>query len=499
MCNLGYTGNSLAALACARRGLFERVVDDETKAKAMTGNTSAVESHGMTRIPDRQANATCAEDIRALKARDNWTNFGFIAQVYLIIAATIVAALWSYAAIAEAGLSWWWNIPATVVAVAIVGASQHQLGGITHEGTHYILFADRRLNEFASDWLGAFPIYTSTYAFRLHHLSHHQFVNDPERDPNFGQAHESGHWLDFPIAHIDFLFAIGRQLNPVRLFSYIIARAKYSALGVDTNPYADPDKPGWPWAIRLGVLFMVAMPFLHVALLSMGAAGLAERWIVSTLALGILGISWAALMAYYLVIPDDAFAQSRIDPVVSHRWTTISRITYMALVYAALTAIEYVTSVPTWGYFALLWILPLFTTFPLFMILREWIQHGNADRGRYTNSRIFIVNPFLRYAVFPFGMDYHLPHHINASVPHYRLKDLHDYLMQRDAKYAAQALVVEGWRQHARTEAPGIVDVLGPRFTPQGNIAHVDDETLAEADVNDKAAIAAHVEASRQA
>ena len=85
-----------------------------------------------------------AEDIRALKARDNWTNFGYIAQVYLIVAATVVGTLWSFAAVDAAGLGWWWNIPMAALAVAIIGASQHQLGGITHEGTHYVLFSDRK-------------------------------------------------------------------------------------------------------------------------------------------------------------------------------------------------------------------------------------------------------------------------------------------------------------------------------------------------------------------
>ncbi len=438
-----------------------------------------------------------AEDIKALKARDNTTNIVYIAHVYLIVISTIVATLWSYSAVADAGLGWWWNIPATFAAILIIGASQHQFGGIIHEGTHYMLFADRKLNELAGDWLAAFPIYTSTYAFRLHHLAHHQFVNDPKRDPNFDQAHESGHWLDFPIAHIDFLIEIGKQLNPVRLFSYIAARARYSAIGVDTNPYANPDKPGWPWAVRWGVIFTVMIPAVHIGLLSFGELGMIDRWIVTSLAMAVLAVAYGALVLYYLAIPEEAFAHSRINPVISHRATAINRITFMALLYGGLTVAEYYTGAPTWGYFGLLWILPLFTTFPLFMVLREWIQHGNADRGRYTNSRIFIVNPFLRYAVFPFGMDYHLPHHINASVPHYNLKDFHDFLMDRDDKYAAQALVVEGWKQDGEHEAPGIVDVLGPGYTPSGNKVHINDETLEYADINDKAAIAAHSAASR--
>ncbi len=77
-------------------------------------------------------------DIRSLKMRDNWTNFGYIGLIYLIMAVTLIATLSSYAAVANAGLSWWWDLPTTVVAIVVIGASQHQLGGIIHEGTHYM-------------------------------------------------------------------------------------------------------------------------------------------------------------------------------------------------------------------------------------------------------------------------------------------------------------------------------------------------------------------------
>lgn len=435
------------------------------------------------------------DEVRRLKARDNTTNLAYLARDYLIIAATVTAAILSFSAIEDAGLSWWWNVPVAFFAVLVLGASQHQLGGAIHEGTHYQLFADRNFNELASDWLAAFPIYTSTYAFRLHHLAHHQFVNDPERDPNFDQARDSGHWLDFPIAHIDLLIAIVKMLNPVRLVSYIVARARYSALGVDTNPYADPSRKGTPWAIRVGVLFAVGMPFALIGLLALARYGGFPSGLMTALALGLLGVSAAAVSLYYRMLPEEQFPQSRINPVISHQSTAIGRIAFLTLLYGALTITEYVSGAPAWGYYVLLWLLPLFTTFPMFMILREWLQHGNADRGRYTNSRIFLVNPIARYAVFPWGMDYHLPHHLYASVPHYKLKELHEFLLA-DPEYAEKGLVVEGWSHRKKDGHPTIVDVLGPEYTPQGNAAHVDDATLEHADVNDAAAIARHSAAS---
>lgn len=427
------------------------------------------------------------QTIEELKARDNRTNILNLAHVYLVIGVTLVVTILSYGTVADAGFGWWWNIPATAISILIIGASQHQLGGAVHEGTHYTLFRDRTTSELASDWGAAFPIYTTTQAFRLHHLAHHQFVNDPERDPNFDQAKDSGHWLDFPIEHVDFLIAVFKQLNPVRLVKYIGSRARYSAIGVETNPYSIQEKMGSRWVVRAGIFFAVGTPLIVLPLL------IYDLHLAACLAIAGLLI---VVVGFYAAADEEAFPKSRINPVISARTTQISRVVYLGIIYGALTAAEFATGAPTWVYFALLWILPLFTTFPMFMILREWLQHGNADRGRYTNSRVFLVNPLLRYAVFPWGMDYHLPHHLVASVPHYKLRDLHEFLLD-DPKYAAQCRIVEGWSEPAGHDYPTIVDVLGPRYTPQGNPVHVDDATLELADVADKEGIAAHAEASR--
>ena len=87
-----------------------------------------------------------------------------------------------------------------------------------------------------------FPIYTSTFQYRLHHLAHHQFINDPLRDPDWAQLHESGHDLDFPITHVEMLKELAKQLWLPNLFRYMIVRARYSALGTDNNPYMDRER-----------------------------------------------------------------------------------------------------------------------------------------------------------------------------------------------------------------------------------------------------------------
>ena len=242
-----------------------------------------------------------------------------------------------------------------------------------------------------------------------------------------------------------------------------------------------------PCAVRAGILFAVVAPIVAVVLVALGLFAAAFVFLLA---------AWAAVALYYYMIPDESYPQSKINPVISLRTTSIGRMSFLAIVYLALTAAEYATGAPVWGYYGLLWILPLFTAFPVYMILREWVQHGNADRGRYTNSRVFLVDPTSRYAVFPLGMDYHLPHHLFVGVPHYKLKRLHKLLLT-NSEYAKNCRVVDGWMGDNGRQGPSIADVLGPKYAVATDDVHVNEETIANADVNDRAGVAAQVAASK--
>lgn len=432
-----------------------------------------------------------ADEIKALKARNNTTNWFYLARIYVIIGLAIAGAVWVDEAAMAGEIAWWWSIPATIAAIVVIGASQHQFGGAIHEGTHHILFANRRLNEMASDWLGAFPIMTTTYHYRLHHLAHHQFVNDPERDPDISQLHESDHWLDFPLTHMEILWALLKQLWLPNLFRYTIIRAKYSSMGGGHNPYADPNNPGTVRPLRAGILFAVGAPAIVIPLILYNQA----------LAVAIvLPLLWAVVVGILWMLPDKAYPGTRLAPVTPIRWLGISRVTYLAILYGALSAVQLAGWGNAWGYFGLLWLVPLFTTFPLFMILRQWVQHGNADRGRYTNTRVFLAGPMVRYAVFPWGMDYHLPHHMVASVPHYNLKKLHEALLG-DPEYAEKGVIVEGYfgdSENAKGH-PTAIGVLGEKYAPKTREAvYVDNDALEHATVVDAEGLAREVEASRQ-
>ncbi|MDX2307426.1 MAG: fatty acid desaturase [Hyphomicrobium sp.] len=432
------------------------------------------------------------EVIETLKSRDNWTNWKYLALNWIVIAATLATSLWAEGALRAAGFGFEAIVPIAFLTIVLIGASQHQLGGAIHEGTHYQLFQNRVLNEAASDWFAGFPIYTSTHHYRLHHMAHHQFVNDTERDPIFAQAEESGHWLDFPLTHIELVRALGRLLWVPNLVKYTLARAKHSALGLGRNPYGDPDKPGHPLANAVGVLFAAGMPAVLIAMLLLELSPVVVMSVFAAL--------WAATVIFYLVIPLHWYAEGRIAPVFSYRSAVVQRISFMAIVYGALTAIDLAGYGKAWAYYGLYWIVPLFTFFPVFMILREWLQHGNADRGRYTNSRIFLTGPLFRYAVMPWGMDYHLPHHLVAGVPHYKLKRFHELLLEGDGDYAAKASIIEGlWG--AADKASGRPTAFGALLAENAPKSreeiHIDTAVTERADVLDQAALDRETDRSR--
>ena len=122
--------------------------------------------------------------LQDLRRTDNGTNWWYLLRTYLYLALVIGGAVWFFENRAALELPWALNVPVALLAIVLVGAGQHQLTGLAHEGSHYILFRNRTLNDLASDLLTMFPMFASIYHYRLQHLAHHQFVNDPDRDPD---------------------------------------------------------------------------------------------------------------------------------------------------------------------------------------------------------------------------------------------------------------------------------------------------------------------------
>lgn len=430
--------------------------------------------------------------LQELRKTDNLTNWYYILRSYLYLVVVIGSAVWFFEYQASAGLPFWWNVPVALLAITLVGAGQHQLSGLAHEASHHILFRNRYLNDLVGDWLTMFPLVSTLYHYRLQHHAHHQFVNDPDRDPDVSQLQTSGHWLLFPVPRRTFLVTLIKQLWPLRLFRFIRIRAKYNSIGTDKNPYLkkgyQPSKKRGPLLLSAGYLFGT------ISLLT---------WLVwhgDPVYLAMLPwLPWLGMMVYFYRLPDDVFHQSRIKPLIHLRWVTMMRLTFLSLVFNALAWTTYLTGRWAAVYALVLWVVPLFTSFAFFMILRQLVQHGNGGRAWLTNTRVFLVNPVINFAVFPLGQDYHLPHHMYASVPHYRLKGLHRALLEYP-EYRENCIVVDGYflPRHRPPLGPTVLDVVGPQYAPQTRDVFIDNSVLDNEQVEEKDAILREGEEQKQ-
>lgn len=391
--------------------------------------------------------------VNSLRTTDNVTNWFYLAREWLFLALVIGSAIGFYQYQLAAGLAWWWNVPVSFLAIVLIGAGQHRLTNLAHEASHYMLFRHRLLNELASDWFAMFPLLSSTHHYRLQHLAHHQYVNDPDKDPDVAQMTASGHKFDFPMPPGQFLWecVIKQFLWLPNLVRYIRVRAKFNSTGGGQNPYQARGKQS-PLLVIVALLYLATL--------------IASLWLLEVhgdpllLALVPAGL-WAAIITFYSLAPDRLFLHSLVKCDLPRRWATRLRVTQLTLVFTAMAWLSYLTDRP-WGlYYLVLWIVPLFTTFSFFMILRQVVQHGNADSGRLTNTRVFHVHRLIQLAVFPLGMDWHLPHHLFPMVPHYRLRELQDLLMEVPS-YRDEAVIVEGYFLHRTTAAehPTVLELM---------------------------------------
>jgi fatty acid desaturase len=289
----------------------------------------------------------------------------------------------------------------------------------------------------------------------------------------------SGHRLTFPIVKQEFLEVLARQMWVPNLVRYSLARAEYDSLGTVHNPYIKEDWEFSKLPARLSVAFLALTVVLLSALVMYGNPTLLALLPIAGLA-GVMLVLW--------MLPERYYYQSKIRPLLPVRVLVMMRTAFLALLCMALAWATWATG-DWWGaYFLLLWVVPLLTSFPLFMVLRQIVQHGNGDRGWLTNSRVFLCHPFINFAVFPMGQDYHLPHHMYSTIPHYRLKDLHEAMLEYP-EYSEKATVVEGyfWPKEKPPTRPTVVDVLGPEYAPhEFRGVYIDNSVLEDQNVTEQ-------------
>ena len=83
--------------------------------------------------------------------------------------------------------------------------------------------------------------------------------------------------------------------------------------------------------------------------------------------------------------------------------------------------------------YLVLWILPLVTVVQAILRLRAIAEHGATTdfSSPLTAARTNTGPAWLEWLLFPHHVNYHIEHHLYASVPHYNLRRLHAEMAQR--------------------------------------------------------------------
>lgn len=315
---------------------------------------------------------------------DNHTNVIYILGEYAGLGVSLAACTWLYSTWSSGAMPTAGFLPLCMLGMALIAAFQHRLSGLGHEASHYALFQNRLANELASDLLCMFPLMAMTQRFRITHLGHHQFLNDPVRDPDVPRLHFDEDRFPFPMKKTTFWYRyVVMSLWPPALMKYLYGQAK------NANVSAGLREPRCVYRFRVGRCLRGA---------------------------------------YWLPV---------------------------------LTSVHLTGA---WPLFFLFWVSPLLTFYAFYMQLREIAHHSNASReGEFTHSRNFHCNPILNWAVFPYGQDYHLTHHVFGLLPHYNLAKAHAILM-RYAPYREQAVSCYGYFfLRPGSKGPTVLDMLSRR------------------------------------
>jgi len=398
--------------------------------------------------------------VQPLRRPDNTTNWLYLAIDYACLIAVLGGTIAFCTLHQEWGFSSLWLVPVVTVAICLVGALQHRLAGLGHEGAHYILFRNRVLNELVSDLLCMFPVFSTTEQYRQIHLGHHEHVNDWERDPELLNLGQTRMMDRFPMTKREFIYHFTVALFvPKRLLRYMWDNIYVTAVGNGVHPYTLPPGKGAPLLLGhfrittvLGVAYLAAM---------IGVMGYLSHF-GTTFSMTVTPIAFlAAAGACIYVLPSQWFFGSRIRSTYSNKITSFLRLASLTALEAVLAWSFFLTGFE-WGiYFWLLWVVPLFTVFPYLMLLRDLFQHANADDGRLSNSRAILCNPFLRWAMFIYGQDMHVTHHLFPFVPHYRLQALHQLLKEHCEEYSREVVETQGILR-GKNGLPTLLDVISP-------------------------------------
>ena len=134
------------------------------------------------------------EELKVIRKKRDWINVVSVSLNWLQIIAAM--ALFFYFP----------NVLTFLLSVVVIGSRQFALAVLAHDGAHNLLFFNEKINDFASQWFCAFPLFSDNRPYRPYHLAHHRFT-ESENDPDLSLS------APFPITKASFRRKVIRDLT----------------------------------------------------------------------------------------------------------------------------------------------------------------------------------------------------------------------------------------------------------------------------------------------
>jgi fatty acid desaturase len=106
----------------------------------------------------------------------------------------------------------------TLAAIVMIGARQHSLAVLMHEGTHFRLSNNRVLNDRIAEIFTAWPLFISLPTYRESHFAHDRYVNTSQ-DPDW-QRKQNPDWL-FPKSALQISILFLKEMSMITIIPKI--------------------------------------------------------------------------------------------------------------------------------------------------------------------------------------------------------------------------------------------------------------------------------------
>lgn len=182
------------------------------------------------------------EEITELTSKSDIHGSWAVLSTWAVVGGTFatVASTWEY-------LPAWGKLLMCIAALIVLAGRQLALAIIMHDASHQSLFKTKWLNDVATDWLCARPIWNDLKKYRAHHIRHHSktsTVDDPDLSlvAGFPTSKKSlmRKFLRDVSGITGFKFAVGRVLMDTEKMEWTVSndRRWISQQGKDWADYA---------------------------------------------------------------------------------------------------------------------------------------------------------------------------------------------------------------------------------------------------------------------